>query len=179
LEARRQQKRALFWTCADSSRLAEIAAFLRRALSNLAGYRDRAEERYLIELAAVEACTNVIRYAYRNGPPGRIGLSVRPRGNGLEILVLDRGAPFDPTEIPRPDLANPGEGGYGVFLMREIMSEVRYERRGGRWNCLYLIRKEPAQEAGGSATVAKANSRGRLPRGTAGADTEKSREGSE
>lgn len=167
MEARRQDKRALLWTCADSSRLAEIAAFLRRALSDLAGYRDRAEERYLIELAAVEACTNVIRYAYRSGPPGRIGLSVRPRKNGLEILVLDRGAPFNPTEIPRPDLANPGEGGYGIFLIREIMSEVRYERRGGRWNCLYLIREDPPLE--GDSSTRLANSAGRLPNGTAAA----------
>lgn len=151
MEARCQQKRALLWTRADSSRLTEIAAFLRRALSRLAGYRDRAEERYLIELAAVEACTNVIRYAYRSGSPGRIGLSVRPRKNGLEILVLDRGAPFNPTEIPCPDLADPGEGGYGIFLMREIMSEMRYERRGGRWNCLYLIRKDPPLEEISSA----------------------------
>jgi len=165
LEARRQEKRALFWTCADSSRLAEIAAFLRRSLSNLAGYRDRAEDRYLIELAAVEACTNVIRYAYRDGPPGRIGLSVRPTKNGLEILVLDRGAPFNPTEIPRPDLANPREGGYGIFLMREIMSEVRYERRGGRWNCLYLIRKDPPLE--GDFSTRLANSIGQPLAGTA------------
>ncbi len=142
----RQEKRALFWTCADSSRLAEIASFLRSALSSLDRYRDRAEERYLMELAAVEACTNVIRYAYRGGSPGRIGLSVRPRKDGLEILVLDRGDPFDPTGVPKPDVANPGEGGYGIFLMREIMSEMRYERRGGRWNCLYLIRKEPPSE---------------------------------
>lgn len=164
MEARCRQKRALLWTCADSSRLNEIAAFLRRALSSLSGYRDRAEERYLIELAAVEACTNVIRHAYRSGSPGRIGLSVRPRKNGLEILVLDRGAPFNPTEIPCPDLADPGEGGYGIFLMREIMSEVRYERRGGRWNCLYLIREDPPLE--GDSSTRLGDSVGRPLNGT-------------
>lgn len=163
----RHEKRALLWTCADSSRLAEIASFLRSALSSLGRYCDCEEDRYLIELAAVEACTNVIRYAYRGGTPGRIGLLVRPRKDGLEILVLDRGDPFDPTGVPQPDVANPGEGGYGIFLMRKIMSEMRYERRGGRWNCLYLIRKEPPSAGVRAERSAKGN--GPLPSGPAGA----------
>lgn len=165
----RREKRALFWTCADSSRLADVASFLRGVLSGLDRYCNRAAQRYLIELAAVEACTNVIRYAYRRGPPGRIGVSVRPTKEGLEILVLDRGDPFDPTRVPCPDLANPGEGGYGIFLMREIMSEMRYERRGGRWNCLYLIRKDPPSERVPSARFAKGSDP--LSSGTAGAST--------
>lgn len=148
--------RALFWTRAETGRLAAISGFLQEALSREGPYRDNPDERYLVELAVIEACTNVIRYAYGPGSSGKLGLFLRRTGSGLEILILDQGAPFDPTRVAPPDLTAPKEGGYGIFLMRQIMTEVRYARRGSRWNCLLLARDDPQGSSTGQAETCAA-----------------------
>ena len=50
------------------------------------------------------------------------------------MTVKDDGPEFDPTRLPDPDItaglsARP-VGGLGVFLVRQMMDEVRYERVG-------------------------------------------------
>ena len=50
--------------------------------------------------------------------------------------VVDDGPPFDPTAHPAPDLDVPlelrQEGGLGIFLVRQIMSSVEYQRVGSK-----------------------------------------------
>jgi len=132
-----------FWAKAEMRELDGVSRFLREALAREGVYQDNPDERYLVELAVVEACTNVIRHAYRPFPSGRLGLAVKRRGSRLEILILDQGVHFDPTRIPPPDLAFPKEGGYGLVVIRKVMTELRYVRRGSRWNCLLLVREDP------------------------------------
>ncbi|MEW6440506.1 MAG: ATP-binding protein [bacterium] len=141
--------RRFLWVESDMERLESVSRFLQQTLSRDEEYRESSDERYRIELAVIEACTNVIRHAYAPGTTGRLGVSIRRAGKGLEVLVLDEGPPFDPTRMPSPDLAQPREGGYGIFLMKKLMTEVRYVRRGARWNCLYLLREDRAARAAG------------------------------
>ena len=51
-------------------------------------------------------------------------------GNDLVVTIKDRGKPFDPSKIPPPDtkaaLSERKVGGLGMFLMRELMDEIRY-----------------------------------------------------
>ncbi len=137
----RKGKRACKWVRADVSSLTEISRFVQDWLSQREGYRESRKERYLVELAVIEACTNIIRYAYPPSSAGQIGICLKEEGRRIEILLLDQGIPFDPAGTRPPDLHESKEGGYGIFLVRKIMDSVTYRRRGGRWNCLRLVRE--------------------------------------
>ncbi len=131
------------WRKANMACLPDISRFVHAWLVRQMGDKDDPEQRYLVELAVIEACTNIIRYAYRFSSEGRFGVSLRRSGRNIEILLLDEGIPFDPTSICTPDLDTPGEGGYGLFLIHKIMQEVRYQRKGSHWNLLLLISSLP------------------------------------
>ena len=145
------EKRTCKWVRAEKTSLTEISRFVQDWLSLEEGYQDSRKERYLVELAVIEACTNSIRYAYPTSSPGNLGVCLRREGDSIEVLLLDEGAPFDPTGARPPDLHGSHEGGYGIFLMRAIMGSVTYERRGSRWNCLRLVREVPRGTVDGNS----------------------------
>jgi anti-sigma regulatory factor (Ser/Thr protein kinase) len=138
-----RKRKTCRWVKAETASLTEISRFVQDWLCLQEVYRDNRKERYLVELAVIEACTNTIRYAYPASSPGNLGLCLGRAGDSIEILLLDEGAPFDPTGVRPPDLHQSREGGYGIFLMRTIMGSVTYERRGSRWNCLRFVREVP------------------------------------
>jgi serine/threonine-protein kinase RsbW len=97
-----------------------------------------------LEVAMTEALSNVIRHSYE----GRVGepvlLSLDIDDSRLALGIRDRGRPFDPASYRPPDLEEPGEGGYGIFLIEELMDE--FSRRplqdGGTLVELVRYRKE-------------------------------------
>jgi serine/threonine-protein kinase RsbW len=145
-----KKKRTCRWVRAEGASLTEISRFARDWLSRQEAYRDHRKESYLVELALIEACTNIIRYAYPASSPGNLGVCLEMAGNSVEVLLLDAGVPFDPTGVRPPDLHQAHEGGYGIYLMRTIMDSVTYRRRGSRWNCLRLVREIPRGTIDGS-----------------------------
>lgn len=83
-----------------------------------------------VQLACDEACTNVIEHACgEDGGPIRISCTLRT--DSLEIQIHDTGKPFDPAAVQEPDLDAPLEereaGGLGLFFMRSVMDDVRFE----------------------------------------------------
>ncbi len=145
------KKRTCMWVKAEVASLTDISRFVQDWLALQEVYRENQKERYLVELAVIEACTNIIRYAYPAPSRGKLGVCLIHKGERIEVLLLDQGAPFDPTEVPPPDLHESREGGYGVFLMRAIMSSMTYRRAGARWNCLRLAREIPREAVRGGA----------------------------
>ena len=84
-----RKKRACKWLKAEVESLTELSRFVRDWLSLQEGYRDRRKERYLVELAVTEACTNIIRYAYPASSPGDLGVCLERAGDSVQILLLD------------------------------------------------------------------------------------------
>jgi serine/threonine-protein kinase RsbW len=86
---------------------------------------------YNIQLATDEAASNIIEHAYEGVSDGILELSCGMQADAIKIVLTDHGEPFDPASIPMPDLkADLSErkiGGLGIFLMRKLMDEVRYE----------------------------------------------------
>ena len=104
-----------------------------------------------INLALEEAVSNVMLYAY----PGKSGQVLvecdkKVRGERLEakgqiiFTITDSGVPFDPTQQKEPDVTqNLDErpiGGLGIFLVRQIMDDIRYERKDNK-NILTLTKQ--------------------------------------
>jgi len=79
-----------------------------------------------IALAVSEACTNIVRHAYAGQPEARIILTATDDDQWLTLHLRDFGRKFDPSAYRPPDLDVLHEGGYGLFLIRQVMDEVRY-----------------------------------------------------
>ncbi|MBR2360131.1 MAG: ATP-binding protein [Bacteroidaceae bacterium] len=89
-----------------------------------------------LNLVLEEAVSNVILYAYPKEEHEIITLSARKDDNMLIFVLTDSGKEFDPTQIPDADVTLSAEereiGGLGIFLIRQIMNTVEYQRIEGR-----------------------------------------------
>lgn len=97
-----------------------------------------------INLALEEAVSNVIFYAFPKGETGhRITVKFTLRGNELRYTIFDRGIPFNPLARADADITLSAEdrniGGLGIFLVKQIMDRVEYERKGAE-NILKLTK---------------------------------------
>jgi len=122
--------------------LDEIRDFVGK-IARESGFGDK--DVYNIQLATDEAASNIIEHAYENKPDGVLELSCGVQGDMIKIILTDRGEPFDPSEIPVPDLkadlSDRKIGGLGIFLMRKLMDEVQYESNADKSNTLTLIKR--------------------------------------
>jgi serine/threonine-protein kinase RsbW len=125
-------------------RLIEIAAFITQA-ARAAGLND--DEVFHVEMAVDEACSNIIEHAYAT-QAGDIHLACTcPAAGQFEIVIRDSGQPFDPADVPPPqvdtpaDLDNLNEGGLGLYFMRKLMDEVRFEFVPGQGNVLTMTKR--------------------------------------
>ncbi|MBU1932102.1 ATP-binding protein [Patescibacteria group bacterium] len=119
-----------FETKGELKNLSIIGDFIAETMRQLGV--DHARDIFDIQLAVDEACTNIVKYAYSCKDGGMIVIRccLANSGNNLVVTIKDRGKPFDPSKIPPPDtkaaLSERKVGGLGMFLMRELMDEIRY-----------------------------------------------------
>ena len=89
-----------------------------------------------LNLALEEAVTNVIFYAYPKEEQKDIFISANMSDNILIFVLTDSGKEFDPTKVPDADITLSAEerqiGGLGIFLIRQIMNTVEYQRIDGK-----------------------------------------------
>jgi serine/threonine-protein kinase RsbW len=100
-----------------------------------------------IALAVDEACTNIIKHAYKFDPGKEITVSIRSDNGAFEVVIRDRGTEFDPRRIETPDmkeyLSHFRKGGLGVYLMKSLMDKVEYNITPGSMNEVRLIKYLP------------------------------------
>ena len=89
-----------------------------------------------LNLAMEEMVSNVIFYAYPEGQEADIELTAESDGKELTFVLSDQGREFDPTlkEDADPNV-NPADreiGGMGIFIVKNIMNQVSYQRLEGR-----------------------------------------------
>ena len=96
-----------------------------------------------INLALEETVTNVMLYAYP-GKSGQVLVEADTSPGQVIFTISDSGIAFDPTQQKEPDITQGVEerpiGGLGIFLVRQIMDEIRYERKEDK-NVLTLVKK--------------------------------------
>ena len=94
------------------------------------------EHVFNFNLVLEEAMTNVIMYAYPEGETHEIWLTAIEQDRVVTFRVEDEGTAFDPTAVPDADVTLSAEeraiGGLGIFLIRQLMDEVEYQRVNGR-----------------------------------------------
>ncbi len=95
-----------------------------------------------VELCLAEALNNIIRHAYKNNPENLVNIKAEKSGNEIKIALVDYGIPrpanakptlnFDPE-----DIENLPEGGFGLYLIENLMDENLYKTVAGK-NILLL-----------------------------------------
>ena len=97
-----------------------------------------------LNLVLEEAVVNVINYAYPKDEHQSIYLSATLHDGSIVLILTDTGKEFDPTMAPDVDITLSADereiGGLGIFLIQQIMNEVKYERIDGK-NVLTLEKK--------------------------------------
>jgi serine/threonine-protein kinase RsbW len=122
------------------SRVEEIAR-ARHWLSEqarAAGFSDKDINNFGLVIS--EACANVIKHAYRGQPDHPIELQLSVDDTKLVLAIRDLGVKFDLAKYTPPDLTEPHEGGYGVFIIRSLMDEVEYDTSGEQGTTLRLVK---------------------------------------
>lgn len=131
---------------ADTEQIRLLGAAVRafvddQAPGDASGLADR------LELAVQEIAVNQVRHALGGAPGRRIACRLLHLGDEVVVTLRDDGVPFAPSDVRRPDLDVPGEGGYGLFLVDSLVTSLAYRRSraGNRWTLRAAI---PAPAAG-------------------------------
>jgi serine/threonine-protein kinase RsbW len=121
--------------------LPTIADFVTKA-AQASGLNEKAA--FEVQMAVDEACTNVIEHSYGKEEKGEIALRCELADRDFVITIRDHGQPFDPEDVPPPDLtcslAERCKGGLGLYFMRKFMDEVRF-RFGTESNELTMVKR--------------------------------------
>lgn len=89
-----------------------------------------------INMVLEEAVSNVILYAFDDKEEHYFKVRGEMANDTFSITIIDDGIAFDPVaQAPDVDISLPAEerkiGGLGIFLMKQVMNEVEYERKSG------------------------------------------------
>jgi serine/threonine-protein kinase RsbW len=117
----------------DAAQLAVLTEFLQEFWS--AGSLPSAHA-MTFELALEEVFMNVVMHGSPPGLAVQVDLSLVLADGGVTMTVEDTGPAFDPLTLATPDVEasidDRPTGGLGVFLVREMMDTVSYQRIAGR-----------------------------------------------
>ena len=125
----------------DISEISKLATFVEELSEE---FNLTPELNFNLNLVLEEAISNVILYAYGKEEQKEISLVAYLSDNNLVFVLTDSGMEFDPTKVPDADVTLSAEereiGGLGIYLIRQIMNTVEYQRIDGK-NVL-TMRKE-------------------------------------
>jgi anti-sigma regulatory factor (Ser/Thr protein kinase) len=106
-----------------------------------ASCRDKRRLLLNFRVSLTEALSNAMLYGNGDDPEKTVRVELRMVSADLQVEVTDQGTGFDPAGLPDPrmpeNLTKPG--GRGIFLMRKLVDEVRYNAAG---NSVTLILRE-------------------------------------
>jgi serine/threonine-protein kinase RsbW len=110
-----------------------VSPLLDRLMPFISRFRGRDESNFEIELALREALVNAIVHGNQEHIDKRVYLSCRSTTDGeVSITIQDEGHGFDVNAVPDPTTQeNLFRGsGRGIYVMKTLMDEVRFEQRG-------------------------------------------------
>ena len=91
------------------------------------------QSEFEIEVSLYEALANAVEHGCGHDPEKKVEVVVAcEEHRGMIIVVRDPGPGFDPEKVPSPIVGENiyADGGRGIFLINQLMDEVRYEKNG-------------------------------------------------
>ena len=102
---------------------------------------------FQINLALDELFTNIVSYGYADNNSHWIDFELRLDKGVVTICIKDNGIPFDPVAAPTSSSAPPLEncqiGGLGLHIVKKMMDDISYERKGDQ-NIITIKKSVPA-----------------------------------
>jgi len=86
-----------------------------------------------IETSLREALANAVRHGCERNPEKKVQVCVAcDDARGMLVVVRDPGPGFDPMSLPSPVEGESlfAHGGRGIYLINQLMDEVRFEQGG-------------------------------------------------
>lgn len=125
-----------------SARLEELPV-MRRFIERAADQLQLDESQvYALQLSSDEIVTNIISHGKLSAGSELVRLQVRATESYVDLVIEDEGEEFDSSVAPEIDIDQEAEdrdiGGLGLFMVQEMMDEVRYARLEKRVNQITL-----------------------------------------
>ena len=111
----------------------EIDPVVQRILAIVSTMECGSGKGFEIETALREALANAVVHGCQGDPGKKIQIAVGcDEARGMLIVVRDPGTGFDPHSIPSPTQGQNlyRSHGRGIYLINELMDEVRFEKGG-------------------------------------------------
>jgi serine/threonine-protein kinase RsbW len=135
----------------ELGQLSAMRGFLDAACRNAWAVESDDEKLCELELAVQEAATNIIRHAYEGQPGQPIHMTVATDPDTAHVTLRHHGRGFDPDAIPPPSFDGSRFGGFGIYLIGQLVDEVEYIRDSdGRFGIRLLKRRREARPNVGS-----------------------------
>ena len=86
-----------------------------------------------VEISLLEALANAVVHGAKNDPSKEIEICVAcDESRGLLLIIRDPGEGFDPASVPSPVVGQNlfSSHGRGIYMINQLMDEVRYEKGG-------------------------------------------------
>jgi serine/threonine-protein kinase RsbW len=129
------------------SQAALISPFVDQLMHFIAKCRNDEDSQVDIETALREALANAIVHGNQEDPHKRVYVACRCTTDGeISIKVQDEGQGFDSNAVPDPTTPENrlAKHGRGIYLMKTLMDEIRFEQGGA---VVYMRRKPNAGPA--------------------------------
>ena len=119
---------AKFKTLSKTENLESIRSFVFDNSTNFGFNEYKAEE---LVLAVDEACTNLIKHAYKYNPEDSIVVELNSNEDRFIVNIIDNSPSFDPRLVQDPDMIEYRDeykkGGLGIFIMKSLVDSVNYQ----------------------------------------------------
>ena len=127
----------------DIRTIENAVEYVMRHCSTCCDYARRFNLNFRVGLT--EALSNAMLYGNASDPQKRVRVEVTVRMEEVAVRVTDQGAGFDPTTVPDPTLPDNinKSGGRGIFLMKSLMDEVRFNDQGNSVTLVLRLEGEP------------------------------------
>lgn len=104
-----------------------------------------------LALATTEVCTNIARHGYGQPTNETIRIDLTITGDRIQVSISDSAPVFHPPPSVALPSTQPSEGGYGMYLTREVVDEFHHtplEPRGNRTILTKSMSRPPARGDG-------------------------------
>jgi anti-sigma regulatory factor (Ser/Thr protein kinase) len=85
-----------------------------------------------------------MKHAYHGHTDQRIHLEAETFPDQVVIRLHHIGDPCDPSRVPPPALDGSQESGFGLYLIKQSVDDVRYYRDACGRNCIALVKSRRA-----------------------------------
>ena len=137
-----QSKTVRFHIPAQLEAFTQLEGQVQALMSDLPKTAKNETEQYNFTLALHELCVNILEHGYHGFCDDiQITLTLQFEPQMIEALVVDSGDPFDKTAVATPILDEPQDGGYGLFLIEQLVDDFQYTRlaAGNQWQLKRII----------------------------------------